>query len=128
MHICLIDDQPIILQTLSSFLNNLGYHVSCYGSGEQLAELQASGSAPVADVVITDLQLPGLHGTELIRFVHKLFPGAPIVVISGHWRLAMSVQEALDNDIHAFIAKPFSLSDLEFLLLRLAKNQEQASR
>jgi DNA-binding NtrC family response regulator len=123
MQVFLIDDEPIVLQTLTSFLNDLGHTVTCSSSKD---ELEAIGNQTEADLVIADLRLPGLNGLKLIRRVHQLFPDTPIVVISGHRADLLSTQDAVECEVFAFLHKPFSLRELEFLLIRLEKEQKSS--
>ena len=126
MRICIVDDQPIVLQTLATFLSSLRHEVTCCESVGELEEFLEESSSTSMDAVITDLQLPGISAPRLVRRVRELFPGTPIIVISGHWKALMSVQDAVDNDVFAFLDKPFSLVELEFLLLRISKCRQKS--
>jgi two-component system C4-dicarboxylate transport response regulator DctD len=122
VRIYLIDDEPIVLNTISGFLADLGHSVTCAASGESL---DAIADEPVADLVITDLRLPEANGLTLIRRIHELLPNTPIVVISGHREALLDLRDTVENYVHAFLQKPFSLSELEDLLTRLSKDRRE---
>ncbi len=114
MRILAIDDDPTILEIIELFLESLGYsdiHVA--PSAEQAIRLMSRSDAPF-DLVLLDINMPGMSGISLIREImhHPLHRHARIVMLS-----------ALDDPHHiedAFIAgavdyrvKPFELCDLE---------------
>lgn len=123
MRICIIDDESIVVQTLSAYLADLGHSVTNCGSKD---ELDAAPVDPAVDLVIADLRLPGLNGMRLIRRVNQLFPDAPIVVVSGHRADITSMRDVIENEAYAFMHKPFSLGELESLLVRLDKERTAA--
>ena len=120
MRICIIDDESIFVQTLSAYLADLGHSVISYGSKD---ELDAVPVDPAVDLVVADLRLPGLNGMGLIRKVNQLFPEAPIVAVSGHRADITSMRDVIENEAYAFMHKPFSLGELESLLVRLDKER-----
>ena len=120
MRICIIDDEPIVVQTLSAYLTDLGHSAIGYGSKD---ELEAVLVDPAVDLVIADLRLPGLNGLRLIRRVNQLFPDAPIVAVSGHRADVVKMRDVIENEAYAFLHKPFSLEELESLLVRLEKER-----
>ena len=64
------------------------------------------------DVVVTDYQMPGLSGLDLLQHVRDTQPNTPVVLISG-----VSTQERAKELIQlgafAYVVKPFSLSEIE---------------
>jgi len=76
--VLLVDDSPIILMSLSTLLSQVGYESVLASDGEKaLAHLRTS-KAPA--LVITDLNMPGMDGIELIRAIRKL-PGLRFVPV-----------------------------------------------
>jgi len=79
--VLLVDDSPTILLGLSTLLSQAGYaSVQASGGAEALAKL--SSSRP--DLVITDLNMPGMDGIELIRAIRKLpaFRFLPVLMLT----------------------------------------------
>ncbi len=57
------------------------------------------------DVVVTDIELPGMNGLEVIGHVRQRQPGVPVVVVTGHASVDYAV-EALRNQADEFLTKP----------------------
>lgn len=120
VRIYLIDDEPIVLSTISGFLSDLGHTVTCATSA---SGLDAIADLPDTDLVITDLRLPGSTGAKLIRQIRTLLPDTPIVVISGHRAALNKLRDVFEQEAYAFLHKPFSLAKLEELLLQLSDDR-----
>ena len=125
VRIYLIDDEPIVLSTISGFLSDLGHSVTCATS---VKDLDGIADQPATDLVITDLRVPGSTGLKLIRRVRELFPDTPIVVISGHRAALHKLRDVIEKEAYAFLYKPFSLGELEKLLERLSSDRGDNSR
>lgn len=117
VRIYLIDDEPIVLSTISGFLSDLGHSVTCATSAKGLDRI---ADQPTTDLVITDLRVPGSTGLKLIRRIRELLPDTPIVVISGHRVALHKLRDVIEKEAYACLCKPFSLSELEELLARLS--------
>ena len=74
-------------------------------------------SAP-ADVVITDIIMPGIDGVTAIELIKRDFPGVKIVAISGR-KLTSVQQEFLSKNVDLFLQKPFDMADLHSAVERL---------
>lgn len=81
--ILIIDDEPVIVQMLQRFFERNGFEVSSASDGA--AGLDMQRRAP-ADLVITDILMPGKEGFETIREMRRMSPAVKIVAISGGGR------------------------------------------
>lgn len=89
MRILVVDDEPLIVMTLSAILRKSGFEVGTAGSvGDAIGEM--AGQTP--DLVICDLDMPGRDGVELMRHMGAHVPGCPILVLTGHYRGISRVQ------------------------------------
>jgi len=81
--VLVVDDQPFVRMDIAETLRRAGFHVEeASNSDEALAKLNG-GSYPLR-ALVTDVQMPGtMNGYGLAKLVHKRFPQAAIVVISG---------------------------------------------
>lgn len=79
MKIAIVEDNTITRETLKLLLSNHGAFetVETYGSAEEFLE-NKTGLQP--DILMVDLDLPGMHGTELIQHAKKMFPATEIIV------------------------------------------------
>ena len=106
-HILLIDDEAIALSNLSHVLEREGYEVTACKDGESgLAEMQNTEF----DLVLTDLRMPGIDGTEVLRYIREFTPDVPVIMITGHATLDSAV-EAMKAGAYHYIAKPFRLDE-----------------
>ncbi|MCK5405301.1 MAG: response regulator, partial [Desulfobulbaceae bacterium] len=105
-------------------LKYLGYHVTSFSS--PVAALQAFRAAPDDfDLVITDLTMPGLLGTELATELLQVRPSLPIVLCSGYSSLS-SREKILEAGIRAFLSKPLSIHQLAIEVRKVLSGGEQA--
>ena len=82
-HILIVDDHPMMRQGLAQLINNepdLSVAWEADNAGQALEVI--STQAP--DLVIADISLPDKNGLELIKDIHVLRPGVPILVVSMH--------------------------------------------
>jgi CheY-like chemotaxis protein len=86
-----IDDNVVNLKTISTLLTHAGYKCLLAENGEQAKNLFKS--SPV-DLILTDIQLPDIHGFELIKFFRQQNTEIPIVAYSAF---------AFDEDVAAAI-------------------------
>jgi FixJ family two-component response regulator len=79
--VAVVDDDPSILRSLESLLESADYPVRVFTSG---AALLQSGCLPEIACLISDIDMPGVDGFELLRLVHRARPGLPTILITGH--------------------------------------------
>jgi CheY-like chemotaxis protein len=95
----LVDDDTVLRQTLSASLSALGYRVRSAGDGfEALDAIREEMPA----LILSDLQMPGMSGFELLYIVQRRFPAIRVVAMSGAYS-----GDAIPEGVaaHAFHAK-----------------------
>jgi two-component system chemotaxis response regulator CheY len=100
-----VDDSPSVLQMVKLALSGGGYRVElASGGAEAISRVRAGG----IDMVLTDLNMPGMDGITLIRALRKLpqAVGLPIVFVTTESVPAMK-QEAKAAGATGWITKPF---------------------
>lgn len=120
--VLVVDDEPQIRRALRTSLEAHGYEVATAGTGEE-GILAAAETAP--DLVLLDLGLPDLDGTEVIERVRS-FSDVPVIVLSVRDRQADKVA-ALDAGADDYVTKPFGVEELLARLraaLRRTQGQE----
>jgi two-component system response regulator AtoC len=80
----------------------------------------ASVETEPPDVVVTDLKLPSLSGTDLLRKVKELLPRAEVAIMTGHGSIESAV-EAMREGAYDYIEQPFRVERLRQLLQRMAE-------
>jgi two-component system chemotaxis response regulator CheY len=80
--ILIVDDSATILMSIDSILTKAGYKVEKATSAEDALSKLKGGVRP--DLIITDLNMPGLNGTEMIREIRKMpaFKFKPILMLT----------------------------------------------
>jgi PAS domain S-box-containing protein len=106
--ILLADDEPSLRGAIAEYLRGVGYRVLESQSAEDALELARDHSGCI-DVLLTDIVMPGLRGTELAREVQQLCPDVHVIYISGY---AQSLPEAQVPRGAVFLQKPFRLAYL----------------
>ena len=108
--ILLIDDEPNILNAFRRKLTGQ-YEVLVGGSGsEALTILQQH---PDIAVIITDMQMPGMSGIELLKEIHTRSPDAIRVMLTGLADQKTVVRAINEGSIFKFLNKPCSVDELE---------------
>lgn len=105
-----VDDSPSIRQMVKLVLSQAGYDVTEAGSG---SEGLAKANAKRFDMVVTDLNMPGMNGLALIRELRALssFKGVPIVFLTTESDPAVK-QEAKAAGATGWMTKPFQKEQL----------------
>ena len=106
-HVLVVDDEPQIRRAMRTSLEANGYQVRAVGTGEE-AVVAVAGGEP--ELVLLDLGLPDLDGTEVIRRV-RAFSAVPIIVVSVRDRQADKVA-ALDAGADDYVTKPFGVEEV----------------
>lgn len=107
--IVLIDDDQGVLRALGLVLQMLGHQAALFTSGSEALSYVRNNS-PV-DIVVSDLRMPGMDGSEVLKQMRTNYPSIPVAIMSGH---------ATPNDratllalgARAVISKPFSPQEL----------------
>jgi DNA-binding NtrC family response regulator len=107
--ILLVDDDPPLLAALTQFFKRLGWEVSGALDGPTGIELYER-DAP--DLVITDLEMPGLSGLQVVDVIRSRDPDAVVLLLTGHGDIATAV-EALKLGAENFLTKPVDFDHLE---------------
>jgi two-component system response regulator MprA len=114
--ILLVDDDPEALEMLCEFFADEGYTVETAADGVgALAKLD--GFAP--DVIVTDYEMPGMSGVELIRLVQARRPGQAVLLLSAREDCVISGANGLLPGLVACLQKPVDLDDLSVVVRKL---------
>lgn len=106
--VAVVDDDPGILRSLEYLLESADYAVRLFTSGTQLVD---SGVLPRIDCLISDIDMPGMDGFELLRQVHAARPGLPIILITGYPETLKRLPALWDSKPRCF-TKPFQGPEL----------------
>jgi DNA-binding NtrC family response regulator len=111
--ILIVEDEDKLRRVLQLQLKSLGYEIDEAATAEQ-----GLVSAVSADLVITDLRLPGMDGIAFIKQMHEQGIQAPVIVMTAHGSVEVAV-EAMKLGAADFLQKPFSLDHLTAVVQRV---------
>ena len=83
--VLVVDDEPVILETMSAILEGEGFVVRTAEDG--FAALVALRQTP-PDIIISDLRMPNMSGFEFLAVLRRRFPHIPVIAISGEYIVA----------------------------------------
>jgi two-component system C4-dicarboxylate transport response regulator DctD len=104
VRVLLVEDDEDVRMSTAQALTLAGFEVEALANVERARPLISFG-API--VVVCDVRLPGLSGTDWLPEIRKIDTELPVVLVTGHGHIAMAVQ-AMREGAYDFIEKPFT--------------------
>ena len=105
--ILIVDDEENIRYALSRWFSMVGFDVGLAQDGrEAIAQTELNDF----DVILLDLEMPGMSGMEAMPLIRAQFPDLPIIVLTG---FCDRIEEARENGATKLLTKPMSLHALE---------------
>jgi two-component system C4-dicarboxylate transport response regulator DctD len=115
--IAVIEDEAGFRESLELVLQLADFEVNSFSNAEDII-VQLQNMAP--DAVLTDLQLPGMDGVEVVKQCREMIPEMPVVLMTAHGNVPTAVR-AMHNGAYDFIEKPFSNERLIATLRRASE-------
>jgi DNA-binding NtrC family response regulator len=112
--ILIVDDHRESRASMTEILREAGHRVEALASAVEALRYMAEESF---DVVLTDLQMPGMSGLEFIRHLESRPHGAQVVMVTAHASIATAV-EAMRRGAFDYMEKPFTADQLESIVSR----------
>lgn len=112
--VLLVDDDAAVRRVAARSLAMLGYAVVQAADAEAALGLVRAGGH--FDLVLSDIALPGMRGSALLRELHASRPGLRVVLMTGFAWDALNADAPLDAPL---LAKPFTIEDLRTCLERV---------
>ncbi len=110
--VLVIDDEEILAKNICLYLTRHGYEARAASSGEEgLATLDRFNP----DLVLLDIQLPGLDGLDVLRRIRATACHIKVVMMTAHGGVSIAV-EAMKAGAYDYLTKPLALSELKLLL------------
>lgn len=117
-----IDDDESVREALKSLMRSVGLRVETFASAQEFLQ---SGRPDVAACLILDVRMPGLSGLDLQRELADANIHIPIIFITGHGDIPMSVR-AMKAGAVEFLTKPFRDQDLLDAIQQALERDRQA--
>ena len=113
----IVDDEPAILKALQRIVRDEGYRVLTALDAEEALRLVASESV---DVVLSDMDMPGMSGLDLMVRLRRNHPSAVRLLLTGRGTLAAAVGAINDGEVYRFMTKPWDIDELREVLRQAA--------
>jgi len=111
--ILVIDDDRDVCEVLVKNLVSLGYKADSTFSGQEGIERIKKGSF---DLIILDLKLPDLYGTEVLKEIRKFNKEVVIIILTAYPSVETAIETLKNNQASDFICKPFSIDHLRIVI------------
>jgi DNA-binding response OmpR family regulator len=110
-HILIIDDDVAVLHMVSDALSQHGMQVHPYSQGTEAMALLEQVEEPVMDLVLSDINMEGMDGFEVIHRVKSINPKLPVVLMTGQGSLDYAIR-AMRMGASNLFQKPLSIREL----------------
>jgi PAS domain S-box-containing protein len=122
--VLVVEDEPDVRRMAERILSKGGYSVlSTSGGEEALLLFQEDGQR--VDLLLTDVIMPGMLGTELVKRISSIRPGLGVIFMSGYSHEVLAPEALADQTNAAFIEKPFNAGELLRTVRGLLDTQEE---
>jgi FixJ family two-component response regulator len=105
----IVDDDAAVRRALSRLIKSAGYRLNAFGSAREFLASDSRSQSPAC--LILDVRLPDLNGLDLQKELHEANANLPIVFITGHGNIPMTVK-AMKSGAVDFLLKPVHETDL----------------
>ena len=121
MKLLIIDDDPLVIESLQSVLVNEGNMVAAANGGQQGLDIFAAALASDApfEAVITDLGMPYVDGRKVASAVKAASPTTPVILLTG-WGQRLRSDNEIPDGVDRLLSKPPKLHELRAVLAELA--------
>lgn len=118
-NILIVDDDQLIRELLGTFISSFGFGLAMANDGlEAVEKLSEENFA----IVITDIMMPNMDGSELLKYIRKNFPHIAVIVVTAYGG-TFNYTDVIKAGASDFISKPFNVDELEAKLNRILREQ-----
>lgn len=119
--ILIVDDEPLIRESLYEILRIEGYRAQMAQSGEDALEILRQNHN--FNIIVADLKLPRMSGIDLLGKVKEKFPGIEVILATGYGTIETAV-EAMKKGAYDYITKPINDDEIKAIIAKIVeKNQ-----
>ena len=119
--ILIVDDDPILQESLVSILELEGYYIETARTG---AEAEAKVRKEFFHIALLDVRLPDMTGTDLLVKINKISPRTKKLVVTGYPDASSAIQ-AVNQRADAYLTKPFDPDELIRLISENIETQRE---
>ncbi len=113
--ILVVDDENLMRDLISEMLRDKAKSVIPAQNGTEALEVFMQ--IPKIEMIITDMNMPGMNGLALLEKIRQIDPIIPVIVMTGYSEI-FGVEESLKSGVEEYIKKPFKKEELEIIVDR----------
>jgi DNA-binding NtrC family response regulator len=113
--VLVLDDEPIVCERLKPALEKSGFYVETFSKSQEAIDRI---SQQKFDVLVTDLKMHKPDGLDVMNFVNRHSPTTKVIIVTG-FATVETAKEAMRSGAVDFIAKPFRISQLRDLIIKI---------
>lgn len=118
MRVLLLEDEYALRISIEEFLEDLGYEVFCFGRGDDAFDAIC---ATHYDVLLLDVNVPGLNGFEMLKAVRAEGIEVPAIFMTSRTQIK-DFEEGYKSGCCDYIRKPFDLTELQLRIAQACKS------
>lgn len=124
--ILVVEDEPATRKAIRVYLEEHGMLVLEASNGEEALNLFKSGEAAEVDILLTDVIMPSMNGSDLAIKVKNVNPAVSVIYMSGYTDDVLA-RKGVQNESIVLLSKPFQLPDLLAAITRIEKSPSRMS-
>ena len=113
----IVDDEEVILKALKRVIRDDGYRVLTALEAEEALRLVSS---EIVDIVLSDIDMPGMSGLDLMVRLRRNYPRIVRLLLTGRATVAMAVGAINEGEVYRFMTKPWDIDELREVLRQAA--------
>lgn len=125
MEILIVDDEEVIRDSLSRLLRQKGYICHIASLAEEAIEMIEN--IPKIGIVISDIQMPGMTGIQLLKQIKKQYASVSVLMLTGHADVESAI-DAVNYGAYAFFRKPIDINDMLATIEEIIHESENMGR
>lgn len=119
LRVLIVDDEPEVRELLAEYFAEVGYDVSTSPDGTAAVD-ELTANPTKYQLVISDLQMPGMDGLGVLEAAKKANPSIAVIIVTGYASVDSAVR-AVRMGAYDYLTKPFTLGQIEVIVRRAAE-------
>ena len=125
LNVLLVDDEPAVLRALGRMMSVDGHNV--LKAEDSTVALELLGREKV-DVVVADIDMPGMNGIELVAQIRRLYPAVVRILLTGRATLDSTIDAINEGEVFRYVTKPWDAVEMRATLGQAAARVEENHR